>query len=495
MQAKRWVDFLLRNGLLLLGLGGGAVGRTLHLGAAACGHGVAIREDVLGALPGLDADDVHGIDLLEGAVFALDDGKVHQAGGEKETAGEDVAHAEVDGAGDEGSEEGQQEVPQPVGRGGQRHAARAILGRIQLGDDGPHHGAPGRGEAEDEQAGEDDHGGAGGLGVLGVTPVEGEVADRGEHHEAYEHPQGAANEGLAAAKVLDHVQAQEGGAEVDAAQDHLRHVAVLDPGALKDGGAVVEEVVGAGQLLEGLQDDTDHETILHARGAQHHEPGDPAARHFLFVFLLNLVKLQLQGPVVLRDAVDLGERRDGLVDFSVSVVPTGTLGEEGHAPAEDDGPEVRDAHGDAPGAGVGAGLGAEIDAVGDEDAQRDEELVGADQRSANVSGAGLALVHGHQQTQRADPETSDPTTHGDLVPFADGGGDLDGDADADHDTPPGDRPFPSHAVCNGSGNQRAHERSNGQLRYRLLDTPFSSNKKKEMTPTNATIRPDLTFVK
>ena len=53
--------------------------------------------------------------------------------------------------------------------------------------------------------------------------------------------------------MLHDIQAIESHAKVDPIQDHLRHEGIVDAGALKDNGSVVEKVVGAGQLLEPLK--------------------------------------------------------------------------------------------------------------------------------------------------------------------------------------------------------------------------------------------------
>ena len=62
----------------------------------------------------------------------------------------------------------------------------------------------------------------------------------GEDEETHGHPDGAEDKRLAAAKVLHVVQADEGYAEIDAVQDHLRDEGVVDSGCLEDDRAVVE---------------------------------------------------------------------------------------------------------------------------------------------------------------------------------------------------------------------------------------------------------------
>lgn len=66
------------------------------------------------------------------------------------------------------------------------------------------------------------------------------MAYGGEDHEADEHPDSACDEGFAPAEVLDYVEATEGGAEVDAAEDHLGNVGVADAGAVEDDGSLEE---------------------------------------------------------------------------------------------------------------------------------------------------------------------------------------------------------------------------------------------------------------
>lgn len=69
------------------------------------------------------------------------------------------------------------------------------------------------------------------------------MADGGEDEEAHELPEGGDVEGFAAAKVARHPDAEDGGADVDAAENHGCYVGVVESDALEDGGAVVEEVI------------------------------------------------------------------------------------------------------------------------------------------------------------------------------------------------------------------------------------------------------------
>lgn len=153
--------------------------------------------------------------------MALQYKEVHQRSSDEVAGSKDVAVAEIDGRRDEGGEEGDEEVPGPVARGGEGHGLGAVPRRVDLGDEGPDHGTPGRGVAENEEAGKDDEHDAGRGRVGGIVEVEQEVADRSKDHEADEHPDGAADQRLSSAVVLDHVETDECDTKVYGVQDHL----------------------------------------------------------------------------------------------------------------------------------------------------------------------------------------------------------------------------------------------------------------------------------
>lgn len=165
---------------------------------------------------------VHRVDLLKGPALALDDKEEDNQAADEVATSKDVAQGEVDVAGDKGGEEGEQEVPQPVAGRCQGHALCAVLGWVELGNDGPHHRSPCRCEPEDEQTSKDDEGDTGlGRGCR-VVLVEDEVAHGGKDHEAHEHPKTAKDQALATTKVLDEVETNECNAKVDTVQDQLR---------------------------------------------------------------------------------------------------------------------------------------------------------------------------------------------------------------------------------------------------------------------------------
>ena len=71
-------------------------------------------------------------------------------------------------------------------------------------------------------------------GSLRIITIEREVSDGGKYHEADKHPEGTEDERFATAEVLNNVEADESRSEVDATQNHLCHIGVVDTCELQD---------------------------------------------------------------------------------------------------------------------------------------------------------------------------------------------------------------------------------------------------------------------
>lgn len=121
-------------------------------------HLLERRNNPLATLPRFDIHEIHGIDLLKRAALPLDDEEVNADSSQHIAGRKDVPVPEINVTGNEGREESEQEVPEPVRGGRKRHALGPVARRIQLAANSPDHGAPGGREAEDEEAREDDHG-------------------------------------------------------------------------------------------------------------------------------------------------------------------------------------------------------------------------------------------------------------------------------------------------------------------------------------------------
>ena len=217
----------------------------------------------LTALPRLHLADIHRINLLQRPPLRLAHEEIHNQHSREVAPREDVPVFESNVRNDKGGEECDEEVPDPVGRGYERHAAGAVVGGEEFADDAPDDGAPRRGVKGDEDAREDDHGGAGAWGGGGIGVVEREGADGGEDEETGRHADTAYDQSPSTTEALHDVETEEGHAEVDPAEDHGCHEAVVDACGFEDGCTVVEEKICSCQLLESLEDYTESGTVGH----------------------------------------------------------------------------------------------------------------------------------------------------------------------------------------------------------------------------------------
>lgn len=320
---------------------------------------------------------VHRIDLLQRPAAALDQEEIHHGEGRQVAAREHVAVRVLDVARDERREEREHEVPEPVRRRRHGHRDRAVPVREHLADARPHERAPRGREADDEEAREHDHHGARRLRRGGALRglFEDELPHRREDEETHALPERRDVQRFAPPEVARHVDAEERGADVDAAEDHGGHVRVGDADAGEDGGAVVEEVVRARELLQHLHGHGERHAVQHARAGDGFVPRVVALRGEAHLFDLGALGFDL--VVVFGEAIEFGHR--GACALAVAVVPfeTGGLREEDDAYSEDEGPDEADCHWDSVGACVGTGFGSEVDGVGGEDPDGDEELVAA----------------------------------------------------------------------------------------------------------------------
>lgn len=427
---------------------------------------VEVGNDTLGGnpagrLPGLDAQDVHGVNLLKGATLGLVDEEEDNQDGSETAGSKDVSVAVVNGAGDEGGEEGDEEVPGPVGGGGDSHAGSTVAEGVHLTTDSPDNGTPGGSETNNEEAGEDDHDNTGGVVARG--DVEDLVTNRSPDQEADEHPGGTDHQTVTATVVLNDVQTGEGHTEVDSTQNDGGDEGVADTNTVEDGGTVVEDEVGTGQLLQGLESNTKHGTVEHARTGKNLVPGSSASGILLIKLLLHIGHLLSDNAVVGGDTVELGHNLASLLNTAVTVGKTGGLGKEESTDTQNQRPGETDTHGDTPGAsGVGHAGSTEVDNVGDEDTEGNEQLEGADHGTTDLARSRLRLVHGDDAGQSTDTETHDPTTHGNLVPLV-GTGDLHNNTNNVDQSPEGDGQLAANAVGNRSSHKSTDHSSDREL--------------------------------
>lgn len=96
--------------------------------------------------------DVHGVNLFEGPVLGFNDEEIDNRGERCAGAGEDETIEVVNLIDDEPGEEGNQEVPEPVGSSGEAHAGSAVSEGEELCVDGPRERTPAHSKGSDGQA-------------------------------------------------------------------------------------------------------------------------------------------------------------------------------------------------------------------------------------------------------------------------------------------------------------------------------------------------------
>lgn len=349
----------------------------------------------LGGLASTRYFGIELVDLFQTEIFGFVDEEpdvsdADEAGGEpdKEDLGLEVgeALAVVDQI---GGGVGNGPVEEPVGGGG--HAERlgaSGKGEDFAGDD-PCERAPGAGEEEDEDADK----GHGGLlpghvldeDVAVFTLACGQGAADGDDELRDTHADGAGEEERATAPFVNGQEAGDGGDDVDGGGDHGNGEAAGDARVLEIPRAVVEDEVDARELLECLQSHAG-ELALQDRGLEAVPVGGLADAALKVQVGLDLAELRDDDRVSLVEASHAGERAGGRFHLAGADEVARRLGQEDHAEEEDEGPGKLDGDGDAVGAGVGAVGGGVVDDGGEEEADCDGQLVGADDGAADPFG-------------------------------------------------------------------------------------------------------------
>jgi len=291
-------------------------------------------------------EDVHSVDLLEGATLMLTEEEVSDKSTGKVAGGEDVTVAVIDVVGDEAGEEGDQEVPSPVTGGSDTHGLCSVTSRVEFTDNTPNDGCPSCGVSGDEKTCEDDHDGTCSSCVDALLELE--VTDRGKHHEHGEHPEATENEGLATTNILNDPKTTKGADEVDSTEDSSSDETVADTNRIEDGRTVVEEEVGTRQLLEHLETSSEGNTVGHTRTSKDLPEGVVSSSLLHVELGLDLADLAVDRRVVLRYTVDVGDSVSSLVDLSSAVVPARTFWKKPDTTSHDSGPNETDTHGDTP---------------------------------------------------------------------------------------------------------------------------------------------------
>ena len=137
-----------------------------------------------------------------------------------------------------------------------------------------------------------------------------------------------------------------------------------------------------------------------------------------------------------------------VVDFAAAVLEARSLREEDNPNGENDRPDECNTHRDPPGGGVASLVlvGTKVDAAGQEDTERNEKLIRGDECTTNVSRSSLSHIHGDEQRQGSNSQSSHEAAHHDLVPvlFGRDHGDI---SYAEDDVPEHDRVATADEIC------------------------------------------------
>ena len=269
-------------------------------------------------------------------------------------------------------------VEEPVGRRGHGERLGPDLEGEELAGDDPGDGAPGTGEEEDVEADEGDDDLVGDLGLGGD-------ADDGDDELTDAHADGAEEQQRPATPLLDEVQAGEGGEDVDDAGDHGGGEGVLDARVLKKFGAVIEDEVDPGQLLEGLEAAAGGQALAEV-APEAIEVGGLAQTQLVLMVGLDLGQLLDEGGMADVETAQARHGSGGLLGLAPLDQISGRLGQDDHADDEDDGPGELDGDGDPVGASVVPVLGGVVDDGGQQQTDGDGQLIGTDDGATDPLG-------------------------------------------------------------------------------------------------------------
>jgi hypothetical protein len=289
-----------------------------------------------------------------------------------------------------GSDVSENEVPEPVGGSGKGDTLSTNGERVDLSDHDPGSGTPGGGEAKDVEADEDDQAGVGSLGS-GKSSSDGT-----DNKLADQHPDGTPDEKLAATELLDTIESDGGGNDVDQVGDERDQERVFNAGLLEEGRSVVEDEVDTSQLLEHLKANTDEDTAEVARRRHAHEAVDPASlRDATLILVVGLDLRELIFKVVGVDGL-ASETRQGserLLTATFLHVPTGRLGEEEESDSENESPDELDGDRNTVRGKTVPLVGSLVDTGSKKKTEGDGPLISCNNGTTDALGSNLRHIH------------------------------------------------------------------------------------------------------
>ena len=413
----------------------------------------------------------HLVDLLQSKTLGLgdeevgvDEGAGAEGAPEEEDLGAEVALVGIDHV---GGDDGDDAVPEPVRGGGEGDTTGTDGERVDLADDDPGAGAPGGGEEEDVDTDEGNHG-RDSVGVLAVGDT-----DDGHDKLADNHAESTPQEERTTTNLLNGVERDGGGEDVDDGSDHGEQEGVLDGAELlEEGGSEVEDEVDTGPLLHHLEGGTEDSAAevrvgVEEAAAEAVEPGLEVAglgdQGLLVLEVgIDLIELLLDEFRVLGLVTDAGEGGTSLVLLALADEVTRRLGEQEQTSSEDQSPEQLETDGNTVGAGIGAVLGSVVDARSQHETDGDAELVTGDDGTADLARGDLRHVQDDDSRDEADTETSNETSSNEETQAA--GSSLENDTNDEDEAASNDSSAATEPISEVTSDQSTKEGSSGENR-------------------------------
>lgn len=220
----------------------------------------------------------------------------------------------------------------------------------------------------------------------------------GDEELADQHAQGTPDKERSATDLLNGVEGDRGGANVDEGEDQGDQERVGDgAGRLQERGRVVEDEVDTSPLLHhlqrGSQDGTAQVGLLDPETASEAvnpgRPGTAVGDEGTLILLVgnDLRKLNLDILRVFGLSTESAESIGSIVESSALDKVTGRVWQEQQAATEDNTPGKLDTDGNTVGASIIAALGGVGNARGQQETDGDAELVTGNEGTADLSGA------------------------------------------------------------------------------------------------------------
>jgi hypothetical protein len=220
------------------------------------------------------------------------------------------------------------------------------------------------------------------------------------------HADGAEEQKRATTPSLNEVKTRKSRGDVDGGGDHGNSERVRNAGTLEERGAVVEDEVDTGKLLESLEETASRKTLAKV-AAEAVEVRSLAQGHLVLMVGHDLTELLNNSWVVDVQSAESGEGLGGTLGVATLDVHARSLGKDEHAEEDNKGPGELNGDGDAVAAGVIAVLGGVVDNCSNEKSDSDRPLVGTNNGSSDPFWCSLGLVKRNQCRNHTDTVASE----------------------------------------------------------------------------------------